>query len=156
MAIQSLPYCLRLLKRRPYSVHELEQAMQRKGIEAEERTQTLSQLAELDLVSDLRFARAWVHTRDRLMPRGAQLLRQELIQKGISKDIVQQVLAERAEEAAEEESEQPSEEELARRIVQGKERLYANLDPEVRYRRLMALLQRRGFSYDVIRRILNP
>jgi SOS response regulatory protein OraA/RecX len=56
---------------------------------------------------------------------------------------------------AEEDESYPDEVEMGKRLVQGKQRVYANLAPAVRERRLMAFLQRRGFSYDVIRRILG-
>jgi regulatory protein len=150
-----LTYCLVLLKRRLRSRHELDQAMQRHEVELEKRNEVLQVLTEQGLVDDVAYARAWIHTRDRLAPRGASLLRQELMQKGVDRDIILAALAERQEESEDEEEEQPSEDDLARRLVRGKERLYANLPPEVRKRRLMAFLQRRGFSYDVIRRILE-
>ena len=147
-------YCLNLLKRRLRSERELREAMGRKEVEAAEQDSVIGVLKELGLVDDLRFARSWVHTRDRLAPRGAFVLRQELAQKGIAADLISQVLAERSEQARTQDD-QPTEEDLARRLVEGRGRLYANLAPEVRERRLMAMLQRRGFSYDVIRHILD-
>jgi regulatory protein len=150
-----LSYCARLLKQRLRSRHELETAMTRRGIEASAQQGALASLAELGLVDDLRLAKAWVHDRDRLAPRGAAVLRQELILKGISREVIDQVLADRKAEAADEEAEQPSELDLARRLAAGKERLYAGLSEEVRRRRLAGFLQRRGFSYDVVRRILE-
>jgi len=155
MAADPLTVCLSLLKRRLRSRYELETAMTRKGIEAGDQERTLASLADKGLVDDLRYARAWIHTRDLLAPRGASVLRQELTQKGIAKSLIEQVLNERKEEAADECSEQPTDLDQARRLAQGKQRLYANLAPEVRHRRLGAFLQRRGFSYDVIRRILD-
>jgi regulatory protein len=148
-------YCLMLLKGRMRSRHELDQAMERKGFEQEDRQQALEQLVEFRLIDDLLFAKAWVRNRDSFRPRGASVLRQELLQKGIGKDIISQVLSERKEAAEDENEEQLSEFDLARQLIKGKERLYAPLAPEVRKRRLMGLLQRRGFSYDVIRRILE-
>ena len=128
--------------------------MGRKEVEAAEQDSVIGVLKELGLVDDLRFARSWVHTRDRLAPRGAFVLRQELAQKGIAGETISLVLAERAEQARTQDD-QPTEEDLARRLVEGRGRLYSNLAPEVRERRLMAMLQRRGFSYDVIRHILD-
>ena len=148
-------YCLLLLKRRLRSRYELDQAMKRRGVEEDDRQRTLDELTDQRFVDDLRFAWAWIHTRDRLAPRGASVLRQELLQKGIAKDIILKVIAERSELAKDEEDDQPTELDLAKKLAQGKERLYSNLEPEVRKRRLMGFLQRRGFSYDVIRRILD-
>ena len=150
-----LSYCARLLKQRLRSRQELVTAMTRKGIEASAQEGALASLVELGLVDDVRYARAWIHDRDRLAPRGEAVLRQELLLKGIDRETISHVLAERRSQAADEEAEQPGELELARRLAQGKERLYANLPEEVRRRRLAGFLQRRGFSYDVVRRILG-
>ena len=147
-------YSLNLLNRRLRSKDELVQALLKKKFELEEINTAIAALEEINLVDDYKFSLAWVHTRDRLAPRGKAVLRLELMQKGIPNHLIEKVLWERDEQAADQEDEQPEEVELARSIMQGKERLYSNLGPEVRKRRLMALLQRRGFSYDVIRRIL--
>lgn len=144
-----LAYSLRLLKSRIRSVHEVEAALAKHGTEPERIAAVIKQLVEARLLDDLEFARSWTRTRDRLTPRGEAVLRQELYQKGISKEISSQVLSERKDDP-----EEHSEDDLARELVRRKERTYANLTPEVRLRRQMAMLQRRGFSYDVIKRIL--
>ena len=150
-----LQYCLRLLKTRLRSRFELQQAMKQKGISSSDQDEVLQKLENARLVDDAYFARAWIHTRDRLKPRGASVLRMELLQKGIDKTLLEEALKERAEEALDPDLEQPSELDLARRLVKGRERLYSNLSPEARNSRLSAYLQRRGFSYDVIRVILK-
>lgn len=118
---------------------------------AEERTQVLDELTEAGLIDDARFARAWVNDRDRFSPRGAFLLRQELIKKGLSKEDITAALQQRTER----EEEPVDELEQARALVEGRQRLYAHLPAETRNRRLMAFLLRRGFSLDTARRILN-
>lgn len=148
-------YCLLLLKKRFKSRYELDQSMKRRSVEEVDRQQVLEELEAQGFVDDLRFARAWLHDRDLFAPRGKLLLRQELLKKGIEKDIIQTVLTERADNAESEEEDQVDEVTLGKQLVRGKERYYSNLTPEVRMRRVMGLLQRRGFSYDVIRRILD-
>ena len=101
--IDPLAYCLGMLKRRLCSRRELIDGMTRKGIEASAQEVTLASLTENGLVDDLRYARAWIHTRDILAPRGGIVLRQELMQKGISREIIDQVLSERKEQAEDEE-----------------------------------------------------
>lgn len=151
-------YCLLLLKRRLRSGWELSQGLSRRGVEEAERKMVLQRLEEVGLINDRRFAQSWVNTRDLLAPRGEFLLRGELIKKGISQEIIEAVLSARKEKMSAfspTEEEQLNEEALGRRLLAGKKRLYAHLAPEVRYRRQMGLLQRRGFSYQTIRRILN-
>lgn len=143
-------YCLRLLKTRLRSSHELDVALERRGIADEERVTALQTLTELQLVDDVRFATAWVHTRDKLSPRGESVLRLELLQKGIAKEIIEEALEQRRQPS----DEQPTELELALELLRRKERQFAHLVPLVKQRRQIALLQRRGFSYALIKRIL--
>ena len=148
-------YALRLLKNRLRSAWEIDQALLRKGVEEPERQEVIEELTRVDLINDQRYATAYVHTRDRLAPRGEYVLRMELAKHGISKELISAALATRREEAVDEDAEQPTELELATQLIQGKERAYAHLDPETRKRRLTSLLMRRGFSYDIARRILD-
>ncbi len=151
-------YALRLLKSRIRSAWELDQALMRRGVEEAERTKVIDLLKEIKLVDDEQFARAWLHTRDRLSPRGEYVLKMELAQKGISKEIIAQALAERKVEISEEgdgETLQEKEITQGKKIIAGKQRALAHLDSETRNRRLTALLLRRGFSYDTARRILD-
>lgn len=150
-----LSYCLRLLKTRLRTVYELDQAMRKREVSEDQRLAIIQQLCDAHLLDDLRFARSWVVTRDRLSPRGEPVLRRELQQKGIARELADQVLRERREAVNSQDEPQPSEEELARELLTRRARLDANLEPQVRKRRQMAFLQRRGFTYEVIRRILE-
>lgn len=146
-------YALNLLKRRLRSREELRAALTRRKVEEAEIEALLNELTEVGLLDDWRFARSWVHTRDRLSPRGEYVLKEELRQKGIAAEIITEVLKERQLEVEDEES--PDEFSLALQAARGRQRLYAGLPKEVRERRLTSFLQRRGFSYAVIRRILD-
>jgi regulatory protein len=148
-------YALALLKRRLRSTHELDEALKRRDVEAEERAAIIGELTEQGLINDERYAMAWIHTRDRLSPRGDFVLRQELYQRGISKDIVQEALAKRQEEQQADPALNPDQETQIKSLIERRARLYAGLPEEVRKRRLMGFLSRRGFSLDVVRRILN-
>lgn len=144
-------YALQLLKKRLRSAWELDQALLRRGVEAEERTKVITELTEAGLIDDQRFAKAWVHDRDRFAPRGAYLLRQELLKKGIDKEIIRQVLQDRLED-----EEEPIDElAQARELAERRFALYRGLPEETQKRRVMAFLLRRGFSLDTVRRILN-
>ena len=151
----ALSYALRLVNRRLRSAWELDQALLRKGVELEEREAVMSEMVRFKLIDDEHYALAWIHTRDRLSPRGESVLRMELRQKHVDDEIIAHALRQRREDANDEASDQMSEEELAKVLIKGKSRAYAHLSKEVRERRLIALLMRRGFSYDVARRILE-
>lgn len=150
-----LSYCLWLINRRLRSRYELDEAMKKHRVDEAEREDVLRQLTEHKLIDDRRFAKAWIEGRDLLAPRGEYMLRQELAQKGVAKELIDDTLQERREAMKDEAEDQPDEETLVRELIKRRARLYANLPEEVRRRRLMGFLQRRGFSYDVVRRILD-
>jgi regulatory protein len=146
---------LRMLKSRLRSAWEIDQALLRREVEPAERREVIEQLIELDLINDERYARSYINTRDRLSPRGEYVLRMDLAKKGLAKEIIDQALRNRREEMEDDESDRPDAETQARQVIGGKMRAYAHLDPLTRNRRLTSLLMRRGFSYDVARRILE-
>lgn len=144
-------YALKLIQKRLRSVWEVEQALQRRGVEPEEIHAVISGLTEAGLLDDERVACAWVNDRDRFSPRGVFLLRGELIKKGIAKETIDKVLRDRTDR-----TEDPVDElAQAQAVAASKARLYANLSRETRRRRLGGFLLRRGFSQDTVRRILD-
>ncbi len=152
--MSSRSYALRLLKVRLRSAWELRQALLRREVPADEVEDLINELTEVDLINDLRFAKAWIATRDRLSPRGGNVLRLELTQKGIDKATMQKALSLREEERKEEVG--MTEEERARLVIARKERQYQHLPPEVYKRRMAGVLLRRGFPTDLVMRILKP
>ena len=148
-------YALNLVKKRLRSVWEIDQALLSRGVEQEERSRIITELCEHNILNDERFALAWVHTRDRLAPRGSFLLERELSQKGIDKATIRLIMMRRKEEMDDEPELNPDVDSQMRHLIDRKQRLYSNLAPEVRNRRLTAFLLRRGFSLDHVRRILN-
>ncbi|CAN5139296.1 hypothetical protein BH11PAT4_BH11PAT4_2140 [soil metagenome] len=146
-------YALRLLKSRLRSAWELRQALSRRDVAPDEIETVLAELREVGLVDDLRFAKAWIATRDRLSPRGVFVLQQELQLKGIDKATIQQAFLLRGEEREEEDG--MDEETRARSVLERKQRQYAHLPPEVMKRRLAGVLLRRGFPTDLVMRILK-
>ena len=150
MSATPLAYAASLIKLRLRSAWEIDQALLRRGVEEDERSATITKLTEVGLLDDERFALAWVHTRDRLAPRGEWLIKQELKRKGIDEATIHKAFEERFEGGEEE-----TEFKQAMRFVEKKLARYENLPRETRNRRLSSLLQRRGFSSDTVRRILN-
>jgi regulatory protein len=120
-------------------------------VPAEEIQQIIADLTSAGLLDDKRLARAWVNDRDRFNPRGEFVLRQELTKKGIDRELINKTLRDRKER-----EEEPIDEfAQAQQVAATRERMYARLDPEARRRRLGGFLLRRGFSSDVVRRILD-
>ena len=98
----------------------------------------LDRFAEVGLIDDTAYAQSWVESRQRTRGSARGILRQELRSKGISDDDAALAL-ERIDEDAERAR--------AVQLVQVKVRAMARLEPEVRARRLVSMLMRRGYRH---------
>jgi len=137
----------RLLAVRLRSRQELTVRLRRRGISADVLAAVLADLERHGFVDDRRFADAWVRSRIALLPSSRIRLRYELAHKGVAREVIDRTLSETLNEQ--------EEGALARRVAGSRLRRYRGLPPEVVYRRLASVLQRRGFSADVIARTLR-
>jgi len=134
---------LRFVSYRPRSVYEVQTHLQRKAFDEETIEQVLAYLNGLELLDDVAFAQYWIEQRETFRPRSRYALGQELRQKGISREIVAAALEEVDETAA------------ARRAAEKQANRWAGLPEDVFKEKMAGFLQRRGFSYDIIREILE-
>ena len=132
---------IRLLARREHTHAELRKKLEAKGT-AEEIDAVLAELAARDLLSDERAAASYLRGHGARF--GAARLRQTLRDKGVDGDIIAASL---------EIAELPNELERARAIWQRKFRTAPRDQRE--WARQARFLQSRGFSVDVIRRLLK-
>jgi regulatory protein len=139
---------LRFLEARPRSIAEVRTRLGRKDFAPEAIDAAIARLSELELLDDAAFARYWVENRQAYRPRGAGALRDELRRKGIDADVTAEVMNDDAlaiDEAA-------SAMELARAAL----RKYASShDRNAFSRRMGSYLQRRGYTFEVIRPIVD-
>jgi regulatory protein len=139
---------LRLIEARPRSSAEIRDRLGRKEFVPEAIEAAITRLTELGLVDDTAFARFWVENRQIFRPRGAGALRDELRRKGIAPDIVASVVSDTAlagDDVAKAQT-------LARAAL----RKYAgSADRGAFTRRMGGYLQRRGFSFEIIRPIIE-
>jgi regulatory protein len=141
---------LKLLDRTRRTRRDLERRLKEKDFDAATIASTLDRLAEVRLVDDVEYARAWLAGRWGRRPSGWRRLEQELRGKGVSSEDAQ-----RARELLSERGGAPDEVESAAKLVAQARRRYARLDPQVQRQRLYALLARRGYDSDIIRRALE-
>ena len=137
-----------LLARRERSRAELAVTLKRKQFPLDLVESVLAELEKEKLLSDERFAGAWVNTRRRLSPRGRAALTYELRQKGIRKKNIDQAISTypHADELAA--LRDLIETRLARLTVSG-------VDPAKIKRRLLGFLARRGFTYEDVEQVLR-
>ena len=125
----------------------MEDRLQRKGYKRETIEEVISFLKDKDYLNDIRFAKLWSLDRMSTRPRGKRLIRYELKNKGIDETVVDNVLKEL--ETTYDECE------TARKLAQIRIKQYRELDPLSLKRRLYQYLQRRGFPYEVIHRVIK-
>lgn len=139
-----LEAALRFLEARQRSAAEVRRRLVFHGYRADLVDDAIERLAELGMIDDAAFARAWVESRDRARPRGERALRQELARKGIDLAIADETIEAR-------ELERPdADENAARRLLERHASALARVaDPRARRQRAYALLARSGFDPDV-------
>lgn len=134
---------LRFISYRPRSVYEVRTHLRRKSFEEDDIDQVVEYLTTLDLLNDVTFAAYWVEQRETFRPRSRFALSQELVKKGISRDVIDSALEEVDELAA------------ARRAAEKRAYRWADLPEEAFWKKMAGFLQRRGFSYEIIRETIN-
>lgn len=141
---KAITAALNLISYRPRSAGELRQRLRQKDYPAEAIDRAVARMEELRYVDDESFAERWVESRQEHQPRSERMLRQELRQKGIDAETIDDTI-----DAA-------GIDEYGDALTIGAKKLRSlrGLDQQVRDRRLTGLLGRRGYSYDVIRRVI--
>jgi len=137
----------RFLTYRPRSRAEIEAKLHDKEFDDGIVRQVLSDLSRLGYVNDRQFARQWTESRIRLRGFGRRRIEQELKVKGVDREIVREVFAEIFGDGKEIET--------AKQVAEKKSAIMKALDPETRRRRLAGFLERKGFSFDIIRIVLK-
>ena len=134
----SLDTALYFLKFRSRSIFEIKQKLKSKNYSIEEIEKTIDVLVRNELLNDAKFVKMYVRDRNLLKPTGLYLLKMELKKLGIDENLI------------DDETAGQDEEKLARRALESKSRYRnAELDKQVQF------LQRRGFSMNVIMKILK-
>jgi regulatory protein len=146
----------RFLEARSRSVAEVRRRLGRAGYRAELVDGAIARLAELGMLDDEAFGRAWVESRDRARPRGEIALRRELSLKGLDRTIVDELLEERrghATSGADDGADAVGPDlAAARRLLARNARPLDRVrDPRQRRQRAYALLARNGFDPETCR-----
>lgn len=138
-------YALRQLSYRQRSEKELYSALRRKGFDETHIEDTMNYCRELQYLDDRAFAQAFIADKQNLNKYGPVRIRYELLMKGVSKEIIDRYLM------------MDSHEEYEMALALGERRLpsYKNDDRNAIYRKLAGYLQRKGYSYQVVSKVLR-
>lgn len=134
---------IHLLSYRPRSEREMRQRLRRRGVAPRVIDETVTRLRDSHYLDDAAFAQFWRENRQTLSPRSGRLIRSELLSKGIDAATATSTV------------EGFDDEESAYRAAAKRLKSLQGDDFEVFRRRLGGFLARRGFSYDIIRRVVD-
>jgi regulatory protein len=127
---------LRRLSAAPRTRSELRTDLLRRGVPEDAADRALDRFTEVGLIDDAAYAQLWVDSRQRTRGSARGVLRQELRSKGVSDDDAAAAL-----DGIDDDVERAR----AVQLVQVKMRSMQRLAPEVRVRRLVSMLMRRGY-----------
>jgi regulatory protein len=136
---------INLLSYRDRTIGEIEKRLKSKSYPEDLIGEVIEELTRLELVDDKKFSKDWVESRGKFKPKSRSALVAELRNKGVDKE-----LAERAVENIDDEGELK----MAKSVAENAARKTSKEgDALVRY--LSGVLARRGFNWEIIRRVLE-
>lgn len=139
---------IRILTKRAKSGKELGRKLKQYGYEPDAIEWTIHRLTELQVLDDENYARMVVRSQLARKPAGRRLLEGKLREKGIETNLISLVLDEALEDRDTLED--------ARKLAQAAARSISDRhEPDVRKRRITGRLARRGFDFDIIRKVID-
>lgn len=142
---KAINQALNLLSYRQRSEKEIFQALKRKDYQEAHINKAIEYCKENKYLDDRAFAEAFVNDKINLSKLGVERIRHELNLKGISREIIDRVLIVDKDEQFQ----------LAKDLGEKRIKSYKNDSKNVVYRKLGGYLQRRGYSYDIISKVLK-
>jgi len=139
-------YCLTLFKIRERSADELKKRLRQKKFSPEIIKQLIAYFRDIQFLDDVRFARRWIEWRIN-NGYGRHRIALELKEKGVAEDIIIKELNTALLNY--------NEEEQATNLAQKRLGRYRRLDPAVLAHRLYGYLVRKGFSQNIVLKIIR-
>jgi regulatory protein len=132
--------CLRLLTQRARTRAELATALARRGVPTDTADRVLDRFSEVGLVNDVEVASTYAAAQHRERLLSSRAVTEKLRRRGVDEETVRAAIAP---------IDADSERDTARRLAQRKLRSLAGVSPDVRTRRLLGALARRGYSPEL-------
>lgn len=138
-------HALNFLSYRQRSEKEVYDHLKRKGYEDFFIKQAIDYCLNNNYLNDKLFAESFIKDKININNYGSQRIRYELIAKGISKNTIEKVL----------DIDKDQEFEVAKQLAYKKLKSYKGQDYNSIYRKLGGFLQRKGYSYDIVSKVLK-
>jgi regulatory protein len=137
---------LHQLSRQAKSAQQLREVLEKREIPSEIAEAVIERFTEAGLINDLQFAITVAHSRRQTRGLSTSAIRRELMKKGVGQNEIDEALRDFAAE---------DELETAVRIAVKRLRAMTKLEPEVRRRRLLGFLARKGYPGSIAYRALK-
>lgn len=139
---------LKFLSYRPRSEKEVKDNLLKKKAQSSIADLIINKLKEQRFLDDKEFAKWWIEQRTIVKPTGFRIIKIELKRKGINRELIEEIL-ENSDFLAHNELE------MARGLVEKRIGRLKVLPREKIYNRLGGFLSRRGFDYDIIKKVID-
>jgi regulatory protein len=143
---QARQICLRLLTAAPRTRAQLARALQRKGVPGEVAEAVLGRFADVGLIDDAAFARAWVESRHYSRGLSRRSLSAELRRQGVDTEEIREAV-----DTLDPEQEVAT----ARRLVEQKMAGSRGQPSDARVRRAAGVLARKGYPPGLVFRLIK-
>ncbi|HEY5457132.1 MAG TPA: regulatory protein RecX [Acidothermaceae bacterium] len=137
---------LNLLDAAPKTRAQLAEAMRKRGVPDDAANEVLDRFEEVGLLDDAAFANAWVTSRQSGRGLAPRALSNELRQRGIAEPLIAEAVGG---------VDSDDVEAAARDLVTRRARATAGMPNAVRMRRLVAILNRKGYSGELAVRVVR-
>lgn len=138
--------CLRQLSLAPKTRAQLHDALTKRAIPGDVADTVLSRFADVGLIDDVAFAKAWVESRHYSKGLAGRALKAELRRRGVADDDIKEAV---------ETLDPDAEVETARRLVERKLASTKGQPAETRTRRMAGMLARKGYPAGLAFRVIR-
>lgn len=136
---------LRFATLRPRSEKEFRDWLKKHKVHDSLHRELFNRLKRLEFLDDIKFAKWWVEQRVESRPKSKRIMIYELRSKGINKNIIEDVLADV----------DIDETKIAKELLEKKKYKWEKLPKLEARKKISEFLVRRGFSWEIINKILN-
>ncbi len=137
-------YSLKYLSFRARSTKEIKDYLLRKNFVERTIDAVIDKLNELKFLNDEEFAKLWIESRQKHKGKSKFVLKTELRIKGVNDEIIEPLLKEAQEDF-----------ETAKNLFDRKKEKMKGLSPGEFKKKIVAFLQRKGFSFEIINKLLK-
>lgn len=143
---------LRFLSYRPRSEKEILEYLKKKSSNNPSLTQdivdkVIEKLKEYKFIDDVEFTKFWIEQRTKFKRKPIRVIEYELKQKGIDSNLIEEILSTFDDKDLDLEN--------AKKLAEKKLDFYRSLDPKRRQEKVMGYLLRKGFSYEIVKKIVQ-